>query len=1504
MAASGQKLICLDGMNLDVAPEYLKATQARFIKNIIYQLSDLGSAQNGDKANTGVQKPCSSNEIYYPYTLPAGDSYVIGTLPSRETSELYVWVYNTLSNHFIFRVNGNQRTIDALPPSPCFNFQLSPEYFIGEGQCHLEVIYVVNPDTGINELKKDLYWTDGFNYQGYLRFDDYLNTKGFDPASFNYFIGDYDKCTMLRMGVPTTSDCIKVDQVPFDILTDIGKNNNLNYSGWQVRIQATDVFGRPSEHGNISDEFFMSNNSCLSASDMLPRCVDLTFDAGTPLIDTIQVEYRSCNDVQWYTDTVLQLYNGSNLGEWWTRERNQDVVYNATTNEITYTFCKDKLCDPVDVTETNRTAPGLPRVSQALSKVGNDIALSNNKDLFKPFSKKDILDKLSVTVTAPIPSKIGDTANITIWMRIYNPTQSKFQKVWKKDANYVFGGISNGTGIGNIATDYKQYFALTGQQNFIGYLGGTDNYAEGVQYYLDSNNNMVEDKDFTQDYDQQYFIKFQFNSVPKSIYAFRVASHLADPSVSDIKATSTYVAGLWNFSNFNVGSIISNQVKELEINVCETDYDTMTSGVMMLIYDLTNPRFYGNAANPFLQKGHFSDSTIVNGYIYENVDPITGNNVLPVSLLQINIDTSGSQVETCINTDHNGFYFASGVRVNQNALEGQTRFNVSAIGYCSCIKKELIRMSFGKLFQTYSQNLIIGIPSGAPLVTSCTDFETNPCSRVIIKGILQLCNSDVGVPNVNIVLSRGGVATTGADGSFSLIAYDDVIKGSTIDKLYIMGGSCSFTGCDGGCIPIVTVNFSPCISCSTRTVDAEITSILSVSNKGLLTGGRYGVCLYGYDWLGRRDNAQTGDNLYFNIPSLSQSKTFGFSGVEVDIPNDITFPAWVDYLRVGITVELNYGGNYIDWIADKVTFVDNSGTENDSAPTQIRIDYGSLNEFNANNNFNTTTGWQITPESSTAPRTADILQVLRNGDGTWLSSPVTSLVKYDQTGQYFLINYSDTLKDLKANALIRLANPQDCTNKDQFFALCGTIKVINGKAQTNKILLNAFDTYYQYRQIPVPVTTTSGTPPVSTTIIELRQFGFPFESPSITDTWGKNCWNIGAFGVKNPYENEIISKDQIALSGAATPNAQLNYLNYFDDESRVTFNINDTGGIVYVGVKTGVVFILCQFKNFLVGYGDNEARMNSSGMVYVPSGEDTFGKPERALSGFYGCQFFDKNTIREKDGSVQWFDRNRVAILQNDVQSTGYSRYQQTTDVSRYNEANSTIISWLTAKVKFQQEYNANNENVRYFHSVINPSNNEWILSEFTIKGTSYVNTARDYDVTLQETISFDIKNKIWKAFYSPTPEYFGYLEGSNIGQLLFAFQKGVAYSNTGSDFNTFFGVQCESIYRFIFNTDGFKKKKDQSLFVYSTDKLFWSDLVRTEKQVSRLLKAYFKKQDYFYSAPFLCDTNSQLPNAITDGDNLFGSYIDVRLIGDADGQYFEVYGVIVTAAGDEQSGL
>ena len=154
---AGQKLVPLQGLQLDTANQFMTPLQARYIKNLVYELSDMGDSGGDKGAQSGVMKPLESNAIYCVINLPEGDNYVNGTLPSVETNELYVWVWNSNKNHCIFRINGLSQSADIIYVGSCIDLINEPEYFIHEGGCYLEVINVINPDTGRSLVKKDLY---------------------------------------------------------------------------------------------------------------------------------------------------------------------------------------------------------------------------------------------------------------------------------------------------------------------------------------------------------------------------------------------------------------------------------------------------------------------------------------------------------------------------------------------------------------------------------------------------------------------------------------------------------------------------------------------------------------------------------------------------------------------------------------------------------------------------------------------------------------------------------------------------------------------------------------------------------------------------------------------------------------------------------------------------------------------------------------------------------------------------------------------------------------------------------------------------------------------------------------------------------------------------------------------------------------------------------------------------------------------------------------------------
>ena len=84
----GQKLICLSGITTDLAFQYMKPTQSRFIKNLYYQLTDSGDAGDAQGSQKGVMKPLQANYLYSPIELPSGTNHLIGTCSSIQTTEV------------------------------------------------------------------------------------------------------------------------------------------------------------------------------------------------------------------------------------------------------------------------------------------------------------------------------------------------------------------------------------------------------------------------------------------------------------------------------------------------------------------------------------------------------------------------------------------------------------------------------------------------------------------------------------------------------------------------------------------------------------------------------------------------------------------------------------------------------------------------------------------------------------------------------------------------------------------------------------------------------------------------------------------------------------------------------------------------------------------------------------------------------------------------------------------------------------------------------------------------------------------------------------------------------------------------------------------------------------------------------------------------------------------------------------------------------------------------
>lgn len=1497
-----ERLVPYAGIDIDSAPQWVKPKFARYIKNLVYVLNDSSQVTNNQNGKAGMFKPFESPTPFdITLILPIGKNQCVGTYVSRETHQVVCLNWNSNGDHCVLLIDADAQVIRNVYQSSCLGLVRSPEFFLHEGGATIELFNFTDPVTGLPRQRSYFIYTLGTNYQKWICLEDSLATRGFDASLFPYFTSPYDKCNFINCGV-VTPECPVVEELAND---NPQLPNFLKFNTWQFRVQYVDVYGRPSEWGKISDLYVPGLNDCIASSDLLPRCLNLIFDAGTPFTDKINVAFRNCNDESWQQDITLFLYKGSCLGDWWLRARNPDIQYNHTDNTITYKFCKDKECIPIAVAETNRTQNPMPRVSQSLAKIGNVLGFANNKDGFNPIDMTDI----SVNITPP--SQVdNNTATIEIFVPVINVFTQTYQPAFPgDDGKFVWGGRYSNTNqyVSNIYADYKQHFGSDDQKGFIGYLAGTGttpNSAISELYYVDSSNNFVKVDDysivFNPPFTRKWYHKFTFPSVAKAKYVFRIASHLALASDGKLASTSTYVFGSFGWANKNTAfnnNPVNNfgaisRSKELIIDTCDGDYSSLNDNKVLAIFDLTHPGESGSQAN-----------VVLDGYVFEKTDPLTSVKEIPVELLSVTANKGGDPMYvTSGNTDHNGFYFTS---------DGNNEYFLEIFGNCGCNNfKKLISTGSGSFKGTVSQDWVI---EGR---TECSNFGDAPCNRVLITGFVKLCGANIPVPGVGIVLSRGQYAISGADGSFSIIAhYNNTSPGQTrLDKLYYVPTICPYTSCDGTCLETVDITITPCTSCDTQqTITVPDKQVEFKTQRGLLSGGRYGFALELEDWLGRHTFAQTKDDMYKIMPTIIETKSFGFPTISIHIPSSVTFPSYFKKINFLVTPELSLD-TYITWIVDSVVFIDNTGNENNVAPTQIKIYYASLNEYNSQNNFNTTTGWQFentvkNPDTgaviSQVNYTNDYVEFYVNGDGKIFDQLTRALIKYDQTGIYFLIDYDTALKDLKKYAQIRLCRPTSCQNDSLFFAVCGSVEIINGKAQLQDIIINPFDTYDKYRQIPVPVGTTDSPQNVPITL------GIPFQHDSPSDLWGKGCKNIGRVNARNPYECEIVSQNQIALTGVLTSNGQLNFFNYFDDAHKRNFDSWGFGGIVSMIWQTARGLIICQNNYFTLGFNDNIVRINAQNQVVVPSADDAFGNPMIQIGDNYGCTLFDKNTIRSWQEFVFYLDSREGVLIRND--------YKDSVPISVAGPRigiEGGIDSWLRPKIAYQKQWNAANPNSKkYFIGGIDPAAKSYNFSDHQIGSHYFANDEREQHIELSETIIFDIYNKIWRGWTSQTPEMFSYLQSDVLNQQFFSFKNGIPYRNyTASaikSYNTFFGVKCNRVLQVISVNDAFQKKVWKNIFLISKT-LYFSDKVTTESnQETRILKAFWKKGDFYYSAAIpanmltISDANTPFRNnnKLFEGDLMYGSYVEIRMIGDPDldDQFTELYGLIVDLQPDEK---
>jgi len=1477
-------------INTDVSNADIGVDKARFIRNLDY--AQQSSAVTGD-SNDLTYKTLQANRLYDPAFDP-GPGHKVGGCVSRATQEIYVLFFSEVSHDLdqLYRIRDG--VCQTVFKGRELNLQNDPVHFAGEGRM---VVYDLCQG---EQSRTYIVYTDSFNTQRFFCVEDCIATNSFDPVAYPRF-DLTDREILIALGIPSPNDCISVKPVKTDKVM-----NRLKYKTFQFRVQFVDVYGRPSEHGVISDLFYQSD--CAAESD----CLELAFDAGGPMVSKINIEFRDNCSGEWSIYETLTKYEDCEK-PWWLRPVSTALQYDQATNKIRYRFCGDRECRPVPSVETQRGENPLPLISESVFNMAGGIGFAGNTYGRKPFDCA-VMDKVKVEVEKPAAIPGGGpafkTRNIEVWMEIYNPYIKETQAVWRQEDQVVWGGLGDGGRREDaVAGLYGQYFGDKDQGGFIGYLSNGQA-AISTQYVFKDGGwlkrGVVDDMNEVRD--NRWLQKFEFKNIRPGRYIFRIAGHRS-LLTEEYKATSTYFIGVVPQQDKLPRSDDRTDMREVVIDVCEKDYDSFTANQIPIVWDLTDP-----SKNISTKRGVRKTE----GYVYETES--NGKGLIPIEGALVG-STASTWVRRCYHTDYNGFWFhATKDKRHRVAIDvlhnckweqlGKKEWD-DAMHWSDFFTKPLAYTVVPGFFTDEGGMILMDLYASKVW----SDYAKGECNRIRVKGKVTDCVTGSGVKGVTVSITNGQPVSTNSKGEYELILHDFHQDPHTRRVFFLAQGKCSLVGCDDQvCIPSQSISSElPCpATCARRTVTLQEVKLKTVAEKlhGLQLGGTYGFAIHAVDWMDRKNFRQSAPHLYLNIPTVNEMGVFEYPKIKWSFADDITFPSWVKKLYFSYTKNIAFS-DFISWVVDRFEFIDNTGNPNNISPRQIKIYYSSLNEYNKQNNFSTNSTWQIVDEKDALTIT-DKVQFVANGDGVLFPKPITELVRFDKDGRYFLIDYNQDLADLKEGALIKLIRETECEGADLFAEVCESVDVVDGRPVRNFGYINAFDSYMVNRQIPTPIVITrqvkkavdvgSDSNVVSYEVVEeseevnvIKDYSWPFEHHSPSDLWGTKCANRGRVGVKNEYEDVMCKDKEVALSGVVGSNGIVNYLHYFDEDRKKVFESPVSGGIVAALSKGNLLLCICETGYLLVPYDDNSVRVGDNGKAVVLSAERQFGKPARS-GDEYGCQKADRNTVCFDGNRASWIDGNNMAHILHDFSSAT-------------NLSEGKYESFLRRKIKSIQRFNRTHDLKRYLHAHINTRNGQIYVTDFNLSSPNYIVDVGYPAIDESETFAVHIDTKTLRKFTSFTPEGYATLPSEESEHQFFSFRAGVPYAHYNGEGAVahceFYGVACNYFMQVVMGLEPFKDKTFIAIEVYVSSPLYAPSVLTQYGQTSRVPANWWRNSNHFWVAPFLCAENSVIDDALftngvslLSGDRLKGKWVDVLLRGHPDKKstYNEITGIIIFA--------
>src|SRR5690606_8279277 len=119
------------------------------------------------------------------------------------------------SEHFIYRQNGSDGSVQIVYKGSCLNFQLNPENYISEGRASLHVMSYDDRNNELENPKKFLVFTDNYNDVRFISVEDSILTDSFNPVTYPFFAkgSDCDPCLLITLGIATPNKCIDITPI-------------------------------------------------------------------------------------------------------------------------------------------------------------------------------------------------------------------------------------------------------------------------------------------------------------------------------------------------------------------------------------------------------------------------------------------------------------------------------------------------------------------------------------------------------------------------------------------------------------------------------------------------------------------------------------------------------------------------------------------------------------------------------------------------------------------------------------------------------------------------------------------------------------------------------------------------------------------------------------------------------------------------------------------------------------------------------------------------------------------------------------------------------------------------------------------------------------------------------------------------------------------------------------------------------------------------------------------